>query len=97
MPSHGFWIYDDALVMVESIGAELRPVGAAEIERYVTVWTALEGTVEFGADAHRVLAHNRGTASQAGSFRADPNRWPQHQPAADRSRARRTRTRVRST
>ncbi|WP_042382814.1 helix-turn-helix domain-containing protein [Streptacidiphilus melanogenes] len=59
VPSHGFWIYDDALVMVETIGAELRLVGVAEIDPYVTVWTALEAAAEYGAGAHRVLARSR--------------------------------------
>lgn len=59
VPSHGFWIYDDALVMVETIGAELRLVGATEIEPYVTVWNALEDAAEFGAGAHRILARHR--------------------------------------
>ncbi|WP_165845587.1 hypothetical protein [Streptacidiphilus pinicola] len=45
--------------MVETIGAELRLVGVAEIEPYVAVWTVLEAAAEFGAGAHRVLARNR--------------------------------------
>jgi hypothetical protein len=37
MPTYGFWIYAESLVMVKTIGAELHLVGQAEIEPYVTV------------------------------------------------------------
>jgi transcriptional regulator with XRE-family HTH domain len=59
VPSHGFWIYDESLVMVETIGAELRLVGEAEIEPYETVWRQLHEVAEYGAAAHRILARNR--------------------------------------
>lgn len=64
VPTHGFWIYDEALVLVETIGAELRLVGEAEIEPYETVWQALAGVAEYGPGAHRILARARATLPQ---------------------------------
>ncbi|MBC3989319.1 helix-turn-helix transcriptional regulator [Streptomyces sp. AC563] len=59
VPTHGFWLYDDRLVMVETIGAELRLVDSAEVELYSRVWDRLSGAALFGQDARRVITRAR--------------------------------------
>ncbi|WP_435209527.1 helix-turn-helix domain-containing protein [Streptomyces sp. bgisy034] len=61
VPGHGFWLFDDQLVMVETIGAELRLTDRAETTLYRTVWDELERTAVTGAQAHRVIARARAT------------------------------------
>ncbi|WP_405924836.1 helix-turn-helix domain-containing protein [Streptomyces sp. NBC_00035] len=59
VPTHGFWIFDDRLVMVETIGAELRLTDAAEISLYRTVWDELAQVAVTGHQAHRLIARAR--------------------------------------
>ncbi|WP_328439394.1 helix-turn-helix transcriptional regulator [Streptomyces sp. NBC_00444] len=59
VPTHGFWLFDDQLVMVETIGAELRLTDRAEIGLYRTVWDELERAAVTGPQAHRVIARAR--------------------------------------
>ncbi|QOV38638.1 helix-turn-helix transcriptional regulator [Streptomyces ferrugineus] len=59
VPTHGFWLFDDRLVMVETIGAELRLTDRAEIGLYQTVWDELERAAVTGPQAHRVIARAR--------------------------------------
>ncbi|MFE7332835.1 helix-turn-helix domain-containing protein [Streptomyces sp. NPDC057565] len=59
VPTHGFWIFDEQLVMVETIGAELRLTDTAEIELYRTVWCELQDVAVFGREAHRLIARAR--------------------------------------
>ncbi|MGO4424466.1 Scr1 family TA system antitoxin-like transcriptional regulator [Streptomyces sp. MCAF7] len=61
VPTHGFWLFDDRLVMVETIGAELRLTDRAEVDLYRTVWDELEQTAVTGPQAHRVIARARAT------------------------------------
>ncbi|WP_282793290.1 helix-turn-helix transcriptional regulator [Streptomyces sp. CC224B] len=59
VPTHGFWLYDDSLVMVETIGAELRITDPAELALYRTVWDELEGASVSGPQAHRLITRAR--------------------------------------
>ncbi|SDM45983.1 Helix-turn-helix domain-containing protein [Streptomyces sp. cf386] len=61
VPTHGFWLFDDQLVMVETIGAELRVTDRAEIDLYRTVWEELERVAVTGPQAHRLIARARAT------------------------------------
>ncbi|MEV6161289.1 helix-turn-helix transcriptional regulator [Streptomyces sp. NPDC052052] len=59
VPTHGFWIFDEQLVMVETIGAELRLTDAAETGLYRTVWRELHEVAVTGREAHRLIARAR--------------------------------------
>ncbi|MFE7041222.1 helix-turn-helix domain-containing protein [Streptomyces atratus] len=59
VPTHGFWIFDDRLVMAETIGAELRLTDSAEIDLYRTVWDELLRVAVSGHRAHRLIARAR--------------------------------------
>lgn len=59
VPTHGFWRFDDQLVMVETIGAELRLTDAADLALYRTVWDELASVAVSGHQAHRLLARAR--------------------------------------
>ncbi|WP_330435953.1 MULTISPECIES: helix-turn-helix domain-containing protein [Streptomyces] len=59
VPTHGFWIFDERLVMVETIGAELRLTDAAETDLYRTVWRELHDVAVTGREAHRLVARAR--------------------------------------
>ncbi|MGW3105289.1 helix-turn-helix domain-containing protein [Streptomyces sp. NPDC001100] len=61
VPTHGFWLFDDRLVMVETIGAELRLTDRAEVDLYRTVWNELEQAAVTGPQAHRVIVRARAT------------------------------------
>ncbi|KMS71585.1 DNA-binding protein, partial [Streptomyces regensis] len=59
VPTHGFWIFDDRLVMVETIGAELRLTDRAEIDLYRSVWDALGDVAVSGHAAQRLISRAR--------------------------------------
>ncbi len=59
VPTHGFWVYDERLVRVETIGAELKLVDATEIALYLDVWRQLDEAAAYGARAHRIIAAAR--------------------------------------
>ncbi|RZE89204.1 helix-turn-helix transcriptional regulator [Streptomyces sp. SCA2-2] len=62
-PSHGFWIYDQRLVIVETMGSELWLTDDASVALYEKAW---EWTVEAavtGAHAHRLVARARAALS----------------------------------
>lgn len=59
VPTHGFWRFDDRLVMVETIGAELRLTDAADLALYGTVWDELARVSVTGHQAHRLIARAR--------------------------------------
>jgi transcriptional regulator with XRE-family HTH domain len=59
VPTHGFWIFDERLVMVETIGAELRLTDPAELTLYRTVWDELNRVSVTGHDAHRLIGRAR--------------------------------------
>ncbi|MFF5045715.1 helix-turn-helix domain-containing protein [[Kitasatospora] papulosa] len=59
VPTHGFWIYDQDLVMVETIGAELRLTDRAEVDLHRTVWEELMAVAAYGHQAHRLITRAR--------------------------------------
>lgn len=60
VPSHGFWIFDERLVIVETIGAELRLDDPEAVVPYRAVFEALSAAAVREAAAHRLLARIRG-------------------------------------
>ncbi|MEY9944043.1 helix-turn-helix domain-containing protein [Kitasatospora sp. GAS1066B] len=55
-PRHGFWIYDERLVIVETITAEMWLDDADDIAMYGKVWERLDRAAVYGSRAHRVIA-----------------------------------------
>lgn len=55
-PAHGFWIYDDRLVIVETINAEMWLDDADDIALYVKAWDWLNDSAVYGHQAHRLIA-----------------------------------------
>lgn len=64
VPSHAFWIFDERLVRIETISAELRITDAVEVATYLEVWRQLERVAVYGPEAHRLIGrahHASGT------------------------------------
>lgn len=58
-PRHGFWIYDDRLVIVETINAEMWLTDTADIDLYRRAWDRLNASARYGRLAHRLIARAR--------------------------------------
>ncbi|MBB5937921.1 helix-turn-helix domain-containing protein [Streptomyces zagrosensis] len=58
-PKHGFWIFDERLVRVETISTELRLDDPADVALYGRTWDRLNNAAAYGPDAHRVLTRAR--------------------------------------
>ncbi|MGI5193903.1 helix-turn-helix domain-containing protein [Streptomyces sp. CA-288835] len=58
-PGIGFWIYDDAQVIVENWHAELWLDDADSVSTHLKVWSALQESAVYGADAQRVISQAR--------------------------------------
>jgi transcriptional regulator with XRE-family HTH domain len=56
-PAHGFWIYDDRLVTVETINTEMWLDSADDIALYLKAWDWLAESAVFGRGARRLIAH----------------------------------------
>ncbi|MFI6499193.1 helix-turn-helix domain-containing protein [Nonomuraea typhae] len=54
-PKHGFWIFDEERVLVETVAAELTLTQPQEIALYRQVFDRLASTASYGADARRVI------------------------------------------
>ncbi|NRQ40065.1 helix-turn-helix transcriptional regulator [Nonomuraea sp. NN258] len=54
-PKHGFWIFDDQRVLVETISAELTLTQPQEIALYVQVFDRLAAGASYGAEARQVV------------------------------------------
>jgi hypothetical protein len=54
-PSHGFWIFDDSTVLVETISAELTVTELEEVQLYVTAFELFAGISVSGDPARRFL------------------------------------------
>jgi transcriptional regulator with XRE-family HTH domain len=54
-PKHGFWIYDDRLVTVETVTAELHLTQPAEIEHYRRVFDAMSVVAHYDSDAREII------------------------------------------
>lgn len=55
IPSHGFWILDDKIVMVETISAELNLTQPQEIELYASAFGQLAAVAGYGSHARSVI------------------------------------------
>lgn len=58
-PKHGFWIFDESRVVVETINTELTYDSAEEVELYGRVWDGLAEAAVHGPKAHRLIARAR--------------------------------------
>ncbi|WP_329176740.1 helix-turn-helix domain-containing protein [Streptomyces sp. NBC_01477] len=58
-PRHGFWIYDERLVIVETINAEMWLDDPADIALYGKAWDRLSAASVHGRTAHRLIARAR--------------------------------------
>lgn len=55
-PNHGFWIFDQRLVLVETFGAELSLTDPSEIRLYTRVFEQLAARARYGEQARAILA-----------------------------------------
>ncbi|MEU3470971.1 helix-turn-helix transcriptional regulator [Streptomyces sp. NPDC006687] len=58
-PKHGFWIFDEERVIVETINTELTYDSADDLDLYGRVWDALDSAAAYGPKAHRLIARAR--------------------------------------
>lgn len=58
-PGGGFWIYDDAQVIVENWHAELWLDDSASVSIHLNVWKTLRESAVFGADAQGLISQAR--------------------------------------
>jgi hypothetical protein len=54
-PKHGFWIFDDRMVLVETIAAELTLKQPQEIALYTRVFERLASVASYGSDARGIV------------------------------------------
>jgi transcriptional regulator with XRE-family HTH domain len=55
-PSHGFWIFDDRLVQIDTFSAELSLRDADDVALYLELFELLWGVALHGSDAQRLVA-----------------------------------------
>ncbi|MFF5127586.1 helix-turn-helix domain-containing protein [Streptomyces syringium] len=58
-PKHGFWIFDDSRVIVETVNTELHLESAEDVALYGRVWDRLSEAAVHGAHAHRLIVRAR--------------------------------------
>ncbi|MFF0127324.1 helix-turn-helix domain-containing protein [Streptomyces mirabilis] len=58
-PKHGFWIFDEERVIVETINTEFTLESAEDVALYGRVWDRLDEGAVYGAHAHRLIARAR--------------------------------------
>ncbi|WKU45297.1 helix-turn-helix transcriptional regulator [Streptomyces sp. VNUA116] len=58
-PKHGFWIFDDRRVIVETVNTELHLESDEDVALYGRVWERLHRSAVRGAQAHRLIARAR--------------------------------------
>ncbi|MGR8010412.1 helix-turn-helix domain-containing protein [Streptomyces hypolithicus] len=58
-PAHGFWIYDQRLVIVETINTEMWLDDEDSIRLYERAWDWLAEAAVYGAQAHRLIGRAR--------------------------------------
>ena len=54
-PPHGFWIFDDKAVVVETISAELTLTQPQEITQHLSAFERLAATAVYGTEARRLI------------------------------------------
>ena len=64
-PKHGFWIFDEGRVIVETINTELTYDGAEDLALYGRVWDGLHAAAAYGPQAHRLIARARAPLRQS--------------------------------
>ncbi|MFI0422434.1 helix-turn-helix domain-containing protein [Spongiactinospora sp. 9N601] len=55
-PKHGFWVFDDRRVLIETVGAELTLTQPQEITLYGQVFDQLAAHASYGPEARRLIA-----------------------------------------
>ncbi|MFE7478538.1 DUF5753 domain-containing protein, partial [Streptomyces sp. NPDC057575] len=63
-PKHGFWIFDEKRVVVETINTELSFDSADDLALYGRAWDGLNEAAVNGAQAHRIIARARHVIAQ---------------------------------
>ncbi|MGW8953037.1 helix-turn-helix domain-containing protein [Streptomyces sp. NPDC055709] len=58
-PKHGFWIFDEERVVVETVNTELQYDSADDVALYGRVWDRLSEAAAYGPKAHRLIARAR--------------------------------------
>ncbi|MEU2147893.1 MULTISPECIES: Scr1 family TA system antitoxin-like transcriptional regulator [Streptomyces albovinaceus subgroup] len=58
-PKHGFWIFDESRVVVETINTELSFDTADDLDLYGRTWDGLNESAAYGARAHRIIVRAR--------------------------------------
>lgn len=58
-PKHGFWIFDEERVIVETINTELSFDSPDDLALYGRVWDGLNKAAVYGPQAHRLIARAR--------------------------------------
>ncbi|MFC8505650.1 helix-turn-helix domain-containing protein [Streptomyces sp. NPDC057411] len=64
-PSHGFWIYDRRLVIVETINTEMWLADEASLELYERSWDWLSESAVYGTQAQRLIGRVRAAFGSA--------------------------------
>jgi transcriptional regulator with XRE-family HTH domain len=64
-PKHGFWIFDEERVIVETINTELQYDSADDVALYGRVWDQLAEAAAYGPRAHRLIARARAQVQAA--------------------------------
>ncbi|WP_405909531.1 helix-turn-helix transcriptional regulator [Streptomyces sp. NBC_00828] len=62
---HAYWIYDQRLVIVETISEELWLTGQDDVQLYERAWDWLDGSAEYGATARRLIGRARASLDLA--------------------------------
>lgn len=64
-PKHGFWIFDEERVIVETINTELQYDAVDDVALYGRVWDQLAEAAVYGPRAHRLIARARAQVQAA--------------------------------
>ncbi|MFE3860363.1 helix-turn-helix domain-containing protein [Streptomyces goshikiensis] len=64
-PKHGFWIFDEERVIVETVNTELSYDSAEDLALYGRAWDGLNTAAAYGAQAHRLMARARRSIAPA--------------------------------
>ncbi|WP_414168748.1 helix-turn-helix domain-containing protein [Streptoverticillium reticulum] len=62
-PKHGFWIFDDARVIIETINTELHFESSDDVTLYRRAWDRLNEAAVYGPQAHRLIVRARAALS----------------------------------
>ncbi|WP_327401992.1 helix-turn-helix transcriptional regulator [Streptomyces sp. NBC_01288] len=64
-PKHGFWIFDEERVIVETINTEFTLESAEDVALYGRVWDRLDEGAVYGPQAHRLIGRARASLDLA--------------------------------